>query len=639
MADKTREVGVRLSVKDADVAQRALQAFGAEGEQALKHIQAAATTANPSLVLLSNGIQRSKEYAAEFAIEGARSFLGPIVAIGSATAAVDLLRGAMEKVKDLGDQFSLAERLGLSIDQLNGLQLAFREAGGNVDDLNTALQTFDANLAKPNSPLQQLFKINGIKISGDTLTDLKSFSNLVKNAANEQARLQVVTEGMGRGSKEVLDLLIGDLGATADRTKDLGMSLNDIDPEQIKKTNEQLADMNARLDDAKTRLSLIAEPEVLFFFDTLTKSLQDFNYVLKQINDGNYGEALKSVVGEGFDAGARLRVVERQLKMGTADVDTSLKTPKQVNDFYASFGDAIQQPVNIVVGGGKTTKLPDTAATDAANAIKKVKDALQLQITNLTETNRQQAINNALAQAHITLADKDGPAIANLAGELYDQKKAIDDVNQATSFMAQTGEQGFESLIDGTKSWQDALGDIVTTLEKVVLQAALLGSGPLAGILGTSPATSGQTGGAFGWLASLFTTKSANGNVFTGLSGLGAYANSVVHKPTMFAFANGVGLMGEEPGSPGEAVMPLKRDSQGRLGVAGGGSVQVNLQVINNAGVSVTAEQSRDPSGGVNLKLMVEKIAATSLATPGAPLHRAARTAFGLVPQTTRRGA
>ena len=44
----------------------------------------------------------------------------------------------------------------------------------------------------------------------------------------------------------------------------------------------------------------------------------------------------------------------------------------------------------------------------------------------------------------------------------------------------------------------------------------------------------------------------------------GTFTNSIVSQPTMFRFADGIGLMGE---AGAEAIMPLARDSQGRLGV------------------------------------------------------------------------
>ena len=58
----------------------------------------------------------------------------------------------------------------------------------------------------------------------------------------------------------------------------------------------------------------------------------------------------------------------------------------------------------------------------------------------------------------------------------------------------------------------------------------------------------------------------ANGGVFAGGNMLDAYANQIVSKPTLFTFAKGAsfGVMGE---AGDEAVMPLTRGSDGRLGV------------------------------------------------------------------------
>lgn len=91
---------------------------------------------------------------------------------------------------------------------------------------------------------------------------------------------------------------------------------------------------------------------------------------------------------------------------------------------------------------------------------------------------------------------------------------------------------------------------------------------------------------------------SAKGNAFTS-SGVaafakgGAFTNAIVNRPTMFAFANGgvpsLGVMGEKPGSVGEAVMPLTRDSKGDLAVksSGSGSVIISTE-INISGNDTT---------------------------------------------------
>jgi lambda family phage tail tape measure protein len=97
--------------------------------------------------------------------------------------------------------------------------------------------------------------------------------------------------------------------------------------------------------------------------------------------------------------------------------------------------------------------------------------------------------------------------------------------------------------------------------------------------------------GAKGLWASLF---SANGNAF-GPSGLLAFANGgVVNSPTMFGYGAGnIGIMGE---AGPEAIVPLSRGTDGKLGVKSqGGAAPINVQVnvVNQSG---TAVQQKGPA-------------------------------------------
>lgn len=73
-------------------------------------------------------------------------------------------------------------------------------------------------------------------------------------------------------------------------------------------------------------------------------------------------------------------------------------------------------------------------------------------------------------------------------------------------------------------------------------------------------------------------------SLFSGLSGiLGGggtvtpFANGgVVSAPTYFPMSGGMGLMGE---AGAEAIMPLARGSDGKLGVRGGGGTTVNVSI------------------------------------------------------------
>ena len=106
-------------------------------------------------------------------------------------------------------------------------------------------------------------------------------------------------------------------------------------------------------------------------------------------------------------------------------------------------------------------------------------------------------------------------------------------------------------------------------------------------------------------------TPSALGNAF-GPRGLLAFAQGgVVASPTTFAFAGGTGLMGE---AGPEAIMPLKRNARGQLGVISGGSDgDVTVNVINQAGADVQVEQGRSSNGQREITIMVQRAVADGI--------------------------
>lgn len=88
----------------------------------------------------------------------------------------------------------------------------------------------------------------------------------------------------------------------------------------------------------------------------------------------------------------------------------------------------------------------------------------------------------------------------------------------------------------------------------------------------------------------------------------GAFTNSIVDSPTLFRFANGgaLGLMGE---AGPEAIMPLKRGSDGSLGVraeaSGGVQVVINDMRSKTDAPAIQVAESRGPDNRRILQVMV----------------------------------
>ena len=124
------------------------------------------------------------------------------------------------------------------------------------------------------------------------------------------------------------------------------------------------------------------------------------------------------------------------------------------------------------------------------------------------------------------------------------------------------------------------------------------GGGILSGLFG---AIGGSGTSAASATADFVPYAWANGGAFrNGIQAFakgGTFSNSIVRQPTLFRFADGTGMMGE---AGPEAIMPLTRDSQGRLGVRYEGreapQSRGNSNVSNN-NINVTVNsKSGDPA-------------------------------------------
>jgi hypothetical protein len=190
------------------------------------------------------------------------------------------------------------------------------------------------------------------------------------------------------------------------------------------------------------------------------------------------------------------------------------------------------------------------------------------------------------------------------AEETSKTKTFSDDMEKAITGWA----SGFsQTLSDAMWDADASFGSIAESFGKMITQMMIqkaVVEPMLNSMFGDGSAGStGFMSGIGTWIGGLL--GSAKGNIFTS-PGLSAYSNSIVSSPTVFPFAAGMGLMGE---AGPEAIIPLKRNSNGELGISGGGGGNVTVNVINNAeGTKATATQKNDGQGNRMIEVFIEQV-------------------------------
>lgn len=177
-------------------------------------------------------------------------------------------------------------------------------------------------------------------------------------------------------------------------------------------------------------------------------------------------------------------------------------------------------------------------------------------------------------------------------------------------------DQSFDTTLNGVLMGTRSMSDAFTDMAKVIIAQLL----KLAAYQSIGSALSGA-GGVWGQIGSALLTANADGNAFSRGSVVPFAKGGVVTGPTVFPMANGMGLMGE---AGPEAVMPLSRGRDGKLGVSGGG---MNVTINNMAaGVEVNARRGDD---GLTIDVVMRQIS-QAIARGGNDVSAALEGAYSL---------
>ncbi len=184
-----------------------------------------------------------------------------------------------------------------------------------------------------------------------------------------------------------------------------------------------------------------------------------------------------------------------------------------------------------------------------------------------------------------------GSALGEYMEKTENSAKSTQDAFSKAFTGAEAALQSFVKT--GKSNYKELAKSIIADLKMIAIQQAIVwGVKKITGLLGYGTGVEAN----------------ANGGVYQSPS-LSAYSGGVYNTPQLFAFAKGAGVFGE---AGPEAIMPLQRGPDGRLGVAahgggGGGGVGVSIRIDNNGGKEVTTNESMLQQFGNEIGQFVER--------------------------------
>jgi lambda family phage tail tape measure protein len=339
---------------------------------------------------------------------------------------------------------------------------------------------------------------------------------------------------------------------------------------------------------------------------------------------------------------------EKPTKDFTAWVQNLQKATKAQRELEVATKEYEAATERIAKGNLTTVKAEEKAKQEWEKATDKEIDKITKQFEALDKLREQrkkeaqsllgavdplEAYANALEKARVLLNDNI-ISMKQYNDIVYRAQTVLANSNKLVNGLGDSLSNAFQGALIGGKSFSQVMNtlaqDIQAAIIKIMiieplirqLKLSMVGSGLFNfGGSSTTPTSSGPTPGYEGLYIG---GTAANGKVVSN-SRMTPFANGgVVNGPTIFPMANGAGLMGE---AGPEAIMPLKRGADGKLGVASsGGSTVVN--VYNQSGAQTEVNETTNSDGSRQIDIYIKQAVERMISTGG--IDKTMQSTYGL---------
>lgn len=326
---------------------------------------------------------------------------------------------------------------------------------------------------------------------------------------------------------------------------------------------EAAADQSERLTEALKEAAK-AMADLSNFSASLDERISVAKAQVDALKSGADAAVAGQIAGLKFDLG----------QMAAADIAAG-RSPDEVAAKYAGEYGKISTLESLLTekgtlsstGKGSTAKSPAQQLKERMEALK-AESKLRRDIVGLSEEEtRREELKFEYRQLNLEANDELINQIVSLEAETRKLTEAENyRENQIQSFSDKM-ETALMSIVDGSATVEDAFKSMLRGILLEIYQQQV--AKPVASFFGNM----------------LFGGANANGNAFLGGNVIPFANGGVVNSPTFFPMTNGAGLMGE---AGPEAIMPLKRGPDGKLGVSGGGQTVINQTINVSTGVQQT---------------------------------------------------